>query len=205
MGSMATQPSFDVAHTAVLSMDLQTAVTSIYTKGQEDLLTRAASVIKGARECGVRVIHIQIGFRPGVPEINPNNPLFRVVKDFVERYQLVIDPAVEPRAGEVVITKHRTSAFTGTALDMILRAQGITTLILLGIATSGVVLSTLLQASDADYRTIVIKDCCTDLDQEVHKNLVEKIFPQVPQTSVLSTMEFLDTLSQSAVGSTQLR
>jgi nicotinamidase-related amidase len=68
---MATQSSFDVAHTAVMCLDLQTAITSVYTKGKDDLLRRAASVIKAARESGVRVIHAQIGFRPGVPEISP--------------------------------------------------------------------------------------------------------------------------------------
>jgi len=51
---------------------------------------------------------------------------------------------------------------------MILRAKEIDTLVLFGIATSGVVLSTLLDASDADYRLIVVKDCCLDNDADVH-------------------------------------
>jgi nicotinamidase-related amidase len=61
---------------------------------------------------------------------------------------------------------------------MILRAKDIDTLILFGIATSGVVLSTLLHASDADYRLILVKDCCIDLDSEVHACLTEKVFPR---------------------------
>jgi|GEM_PF-6092064 len=68
-----------------------------------------------------------------------------------------------PQQGdESVITKHRVNAFAGTDLDMILRANEIYTLKLLGIATSEVVLSTLLHARDADYRLFVLKDCCTD-------------------------------------------
>jgi nicotinamidase-related amidase len=75
---------------------------------------------------------------------------------------------------------------------MILRAREIDTLILFGIATSGVVLSTLLHASDADYRLIVIQDCCADLDPEVHACLMEKIFPR--RATVLTAGEFLDAL-----------
>jgi len=61
-----------------------------------------------------------------------------------------------------------------------------------GIATSGVVLSTLLQAVDADYRVIVVKDCCADADPEVHRCLVEKIFPRL--ASVVTAGESIDAM-----------
>jgi nicotinamidase-related amidase len=70
------------------------------------------------------------------------------------------------------------SAFAGTDLDMILRANGIETLVLAGIATSGVVLSTLRHAADADYKVVVAEDCCADRDPEVHRVLTEKVFPR---------------------------
>ena len=79
---------------------------------------------------------------------------------------------------------------------MILRAREIETLILFGIATSGVVLSTLLHASDADYRLIVVKDCCTDLDPEVHSCLMEKVFPRL--ATVLSAGELIKALRAPA-------
>jgi nicotinamidase-related amidase len=60
---------------------------------------------------------------------------------------------------------------------MILRAKEVDTLVLFGIATSGVVLSTLLEAGDADYRTVVIVDCCADSDLELHRVLIERLFP----------------------------
>ena len=60
---------------------------------------------------------------------------------------------------------------------MLLRANEIETLVLFGIATSGVVLSTLLQASDADYRLVVLADCCADRDKELHRTLLERFFP----------------------------
>ncbi len=195
---MITPFPLDAARAAVLSMDLHTAIVSIYAKGQEDFLSRAASVLKEARERGLTVVHIQVGFRPGLPEISLRNPLFGAIKNSIQHQQIfqgdggAIHPAVAPQGDDIVVTKHRVNAFAGTDLDMILRARDIDTLILFGIATSGVVLSTLLHASDADYRLIVIKDCCVDLDAEVHSCLQEKIFPR--RATVLSTNEFLDAL-----------
>jgi len=86
--------------------------------------------------------------------------------------------AVAPLAEEIVVTKHRVSAFAGTDLDLILRANGIETLILTGIITSGVVLSTLCHAADADYRLLVVGDCCSDGNEEAHRALLEKVFPR---------------------------
>ena len=76
---------------------------------------------------------------------------------------------------------------------MILRANDIETLILFGISTSGVVLSTVRHAADADYRLIVIKDCCADQDPEVHACLVDKVFPR--QSTVVSADDFLNAYS----------
>jgi len=191
----------DPTRTAMLSMDVQTAIVSIYARGQEALLTRAADALQKARENGMTVLHVQVGFRPGLPEVNPRNQLFAAIKNSVQHQQIfqgtagAIHPAVAPQAEDIVVTKHRVSAFTGTDMDMILRAREIETLVLFGIATSGVVLSTLLHASDADYRLIVLKDCCADLDLEVHACLVEKFFPS--RATVLGAAEFLDALKPS--------
>ena len=69
-------------------------------------------------------------------------------------------PAVRPQPEDVVVVKHRVGAFSSTDLDMILRAKGVDTLVLTGLATSGVVLSTVRQGADADYRLVVVADCC---------------------------------------------
>ena len=175
----------DLSHAALLSMDLQSAIVSIYTRGQGDLLSNAAAVHAWARTRGMPVIHFQVGFRPGLPEIGARNPLFAAIKNSPQWQQIfqgaagAIHSAVAPAGDEIVITKHRIDAFNGTDLEMILRAGEIDTLILMGIATSGVVLSTLLHATDADYRGLVVEDCCADQDAEVHTCLMEKVFPRV--------------------------
>ena len=140
-----------------------------------------------------------VGFRPGYPELSPRNASFAAVAQsgrFVAPTPGAdIAPAVGPVAGEVVVVKHRVSAFAGTDLEMILRAKAIDTLILCGFATSGVVLSTVRHAADADYRLVVVEDCCADRDDEVHQVLTGKVFPR--QAAVVSASEATAALRQT--------
>ena len=177
-------------------MDCQAGIVSIYTREAKDaFLVRVASVLNHARGTGMTIIHIQVGFRPGLPEISPRNALFGAIKSSEQHQQLfreplaAIPPAIAPQGDEIVITKHRISAFAGTDLAMILRAKDIDTLVLYGIATSGVVLSTLSEAADADYRLAVIGDCCADLDSALHDCLIQRFFPT--RGSVLSAEGFI--------------
>ncbi len=96
----------------------------------------------------------------------------------VDSPEAQIVTAMAPRDNEPVVTKHRVGPFGGTDLEPILRASAADTLVLLGISTSGVVLSTVRHASDADYRLVVVEDACADTDAEVHRVLMEKVFPR---------------------------
>jgi nicotinamidase-related amidase len=142
------------------------------------------------------VIHVRVGFRPGLPEVSSRNLLFSSIKFSPQHQALFEEPlgaiaaAITPKPGDIVITKHRVSAFPGTDLAMILGAKDIDTLVLFGIATSGVVLSTLLEAADRDFRLAVIKDCCADLDAGLHDCLVNRFFPT--RASVLLAREFIE-------------
>ena len=181
---MAEPFTIDPARTALLSMDCQAGIVSIYTReGKDAFLARAASVLHHARATGMTVIHIQVGFRPGCPEISSRNALFGAIKSSEQHQRLFREPlgaipdAIAPHNDEIVITKRRISAFAGTDLAMILRAKEIDTLVLYGIATSGAVLSTLVEAADADYRLAAIGDCCADLDPALHDCLIQRFFP----------------------------
>ena len=194
-----TDNSLDLSRAALLSMDLQSTIVSIYTKGRDDFLPRIASMQSWARARSMPIIHVKVGFRPGLPEVSSRNSLFAAVKNSRQWQQIfegdagAIHAAVAPEGDEVVITKHRISAFTGTDLEMILRAGEIDTLILMGIATSGVVLATLLDATDADYRVVVVKDCCADQDAEVHACLTGKVFARL--ATVVTSEELTATAS----------
>jgi len=76
------------------------------------------------------------------------------------------------------VTKRRGSAFSGSDLELVLRARGIGRLVLTRIATSGVVLHTACRANDLDLGVTVLADACLDTDAEVHRVLTERLFPQ---------------------------
>jgi nicotinamidase-related amidase len=177
--------SLDPTTSALLVMDFQAAIVegpAVHGDAvdKKALLTRTARLIDAARGAGLKVIYVVVGFRPGYPEVSPRNKSFGTLREtgrFIEASAgTEVHPAVAPKPGDVVVTKHRVSAFFGTDLDMVLRSNGIETLVLAGIATSGVVLSTIRQAADADYRLVVVSDCCADPDPEVHRVLIEKVF-----------------------------
>jgi nicotinamidase-related amidase len=186
----------DPKRTALLCMDCQAAIVRIYGGEQQAaFLERAAEVLKTARAAGMPVIYIQVGFRPGMPEVSPRNKLFAAVKASPEWQKMfegeaaAIHRALAPVEGDIVITKHRVSAFPGTDLQMILQAHSIESLTLFGIATSGVVLSTLVDAIDADYNVTVISDLCADMDAELHTTLLTKYFNR--RGDVITAAEFI--------------
>jgi nicotinamidase-related amidase len=103
---------------------------------------------------------------------------------------------VAPQPEDVVVTKRRVSAFAGSDLDVVLRSLGVRALVVAGIATSGVVLSTPRRAADLDYELTVLADDCVDADPEVHRVLLEKVFPR--QAAVVDTEEWIDGLGRLA-------
>jgi nicotinamidase-related amidase len=92
-----------------------------------------------------------------------------------------------------VIVKRRVGAFTYTDLELILRSQRIETVVLFGVATSGVVLSTLRYGSDAGFKFVIADDACADMDDEVHRVLTTKVF--VRQATVAPASEVAAALS----------
>lgn len=178
--------------TALLVMDFQNGILSRIEK-PDRVLENVNKAISFARESGIKVIFITILFRPGYPEIKPGNPLLDGLKQtkvvFTEGHEsTAIVPSISVEPDDIIIGRARISAFTGTDLDLILGANGITSLILAGISTNGVVLSTLREATDKDYQVKVLSDACADPDQSVHDFLVEKVFPFTGST--LTTEEW---------------
>ena len=161
------------------------------------VVDKTQALQKAARDAGILVCYSATVFRPGFLEINDRNKTFSqrkasgqpAVSDPVQ----LIHPSVRPIPGEVVVGKHRVNALYGTDLDMTLRANDIDNLILLGYATSGVVLSTVRYAADLDYRLYVVEDCCSDQDPEVHDFLTQRIFPR--QTDVVVSEDMIRALA----------
>ncbi|GIM88363.1 cysteine hydrolase family protein [Paractinoplanes toevensis] len=167
-----------MSSSALLVMDVQNAVVHRYP--DPDYLPRLGAAIATARAAGVPVIFAGVGFRPGFPEVSPRNRMFGAMAGRAtggDDRAMAFHADAAPAEGDPIVIKRRVSAFAGSDLDMLLRVQGIDHLVLTGIATSGVVLSTLRQAADLDFRLTVLSDGCLDADPEVHRVLTEKIFP----------------------------
>jgi len=179
--------------TAFLVMDLQVGIARALPKGYLELLSKTINAARSS----VKIIYITVSFRPGHPEVAPTaNPLFvggAKANMFVAgNPETAIIADVAPQEGDIVVEKKRVSAFTGSGLDVILRGLGIETLVLAGVATGGVVLSTVCEASDRDFKLVVLEDLCADQDKELHETLVKKIFSK--RAKVMGSEEWLSGL-----------
>lgn len=184
---------FNPAKSALLLMDFQNAIVGMVGEGAPALLERAQKARAAAKAAGMAVMHVRVAFTDAdYAAVSPRNKSFaalsksRFITDGSEA--AAIHPALAPAAGEEVFTKKRVGAFSTTNLAERLKARGIDTFFLAGIATSGVVLSTLRDAADRDYRLFVLSDVCADQDAEVHRVLLEKVFPK--QADVIDLAAF---------------
>ena len=177
-------------------MDMQVGIVERLGDRASEILANVATALTAAREHGRPVLFVRVAFRDGAPEISANNKAFSsgaLSQSLGETSPSTqIHPALAPRDGEVVITKRRVSAFAGSDLDVVLRSLAVDSLVLTGIATSGVVLSTTRQAADLDFRLTIIHDACADADDEVHQVLTQKVFPR--QATVLSAAQWVAQL-----------
>lgn len=196
---METEP-LDLARTALLVMDVQRGIVDRFGDGADALLERLSNAITASRVAGIMVVYVRIAFREGAPEVSARNRSFATIAGMggfgFDDEATQIHAAVTPQPGDPVVVKKRVSAFTGSDLEVLLRGRGIEALILTGIATSGVVLSTLREAADRDYRLLVLADCCLDGDAEVHRVLTETVFPR--QAEVLTAEELQRRLKADA-------
>jgi nicotinamidase-related amidase len=178
-------------NTALLIMDMQSSIVSMLPDATE-ILNKINKAITIARNNKIPVVYVVVGFREGAPEVNPNNKTFSGMKERMAGIKMEefmkIHPDVAPQENEITVIKRRVSAFTGSDLEVILRAQNIQHIVLTGIATSGVVLSTVREAADKDYKITVLSDGCADGDEEIHRVLTTKIFPR--QADVITVEEW---------------
>ncbi len=180
---------------ALLLMDLQAGIISQYA--DPTYLARIQVALAAARRAKMCVIWVVVKFRSGYPEVSARNALFSGIRTSGRLTesdpQSEIHPTLQRQDEDVVVTKRRISAFSGSDLQVVLRSADVESLVLAGIATSGVVLSTLRQAADLDYRLTILKDGCCDADPEVHRVLTEKVFPR--QATVVSIAEWSQSLA----------
>jgi nicotinamidase-related amidase len=188
-------PALDPKQTALLVMDFQRGVVD-RMPGLDGLLPRVQQAIADVREHGGTIGYVRVAFTEADwAAIPPVNAVFARVSDnrlmHHEDPSTAIHDRLAPEPGDIVVRKTRVGAMSTTDLDRQLRDRGITTLVLAGISTSGVVLSTVIEAADRDYRLYVLSDGTEDLDAETRDVLLGKVFPrraQVIDTAGLRTL-----------------
>jgi nicotinamidase-related amidase len=171
----------DGERTALLLMDFQPAILD-GRPAAAPALAQAVAALGVAREVNLQVVFVRVAFTPqdygSVPE---RNKVFAGMRERARSMtpgpEQEVHPDLVRTDRDVVVTKTRVGAFSTTNLQTHLAARGIDTLVLGGVSTSGVVLSTVRDAADRDYRLVVLADCCWD-EPEVHDVLVGKVFPR---------------------------
>jgi nicotinamidase-related amidase len=178
----------DPARSALLLLDMQLGYLGLLAD-QSRLLRSAARAATAARAAGMRVVYPCVSFRTGQPELSRRNTMFGSPSSrnrmIVGSEEVRIHPDVAPRPGDLVLTRPRTSAFAGSSLAEVLRAADVTTLVLAGTATSGVVLATAIAADDLDFAVVVLGDAVADPDPRVQEVLVRDVLPQYGRISTV--------------------
>ena len=171
------------AWTAVLPIDLQNDFMlpsgAVGKAGGDlsamvDLLPKAESFINRTRELGIKLVHVRI---VDLPDGESDSPAWLRAKGSISgvtsfavegTWGAEFTEGCEPKPGELVVTKHRSSAFVGTNLDMILKANGIQTVVIIGEQTPGCVEATYRDAAYYDYYNVLVEDCVAGRDPELH-------------------------------------
>jgi nicotinamidase-related amidase len=148
----------------------------------------------------MRVGYVRVAFTDSdyakVPESNKSFSQLKAIRRLPDSDpDSGIHPSLAPQPGDISVRKTRVGAFSTTDLAEQLSRHNIDTLVLAGVSTSGVVLSTLRYAADRDYRLYVLEDCCADADEEVHRVLMQKVFPR--QADVIASTQFTQLLSNT--------
>lgn len=183
----------DPRHAALLAMDLQNGIVSSIADA-DALLARVADAIALVRDRSGHVGYVRVAFTDAdIDRFPPHSAMGRMLTPerraamHADAPGTAIDERIAPQPDDIAVRKTRVGAFSTTDLGDQLRDRQVTTLILAGIATSGVVLSTVRDAADHDYRIVVLADGCADRDPEVHAVLTEKVFPR--QAEVIAGAE----------------
>ena len=184
-----------MANKALIVGDIQNGIVANFGN-DTDMVARIRTTTDAAREAGVSIIYVRVAFRAGHPDVSPANQMFSGVANagamLADDDSTALHDGLGVQDDDIVVIKRRVSALSGTDLDVILRSRGIDDFAICGIATSGVVLSTVRQGADLDYRMTVLSDLVKDGDDEVHRVLIEKLLPR--QAQVKTAEEWLAEL-----------
>jgi len=148
------------------------------------LIVNCQKLLTRARTVGMPVIYVRVSRRPDLKDA-PRPPLGTPpgasgAPSLIEGSEgAAIVAELAPRPEDVVVTKHTTSPFHSTDLGVYLRRFGVSTLLLTGYSTTGVVEGSLRDARDQDYDCVVVRDCCAAATVQEHDTCMDIVFPRM--------------------------
>lgn len=139
---------------------------------ERQVLAKTRNALDKARQAGVLIGFVRVGFSPDYRECPPNSPIFSGARKNgifkLGEWGTQVHPDLGQLPGDFDIVKHRVSPFYSTGLEAILRAHSIRTIYCSGISTNAVVQATVREGHDRDYEMVVLEDCCCALSAEEH-------------------------------------
>lgn len=181
---MTNHRKLDPSATALLMMDYQVGLLR-RIRDASTLLDRVNAAVAEVGARGGHIGWVRMGLDDNDFAAIPSTSAMAHTADAKLRATLHAQAAdsqiherLSPQPHDIAVRKTRVGAFTTTDLDRQLHDLAVTTVILAGISTAGVVLSTMREALDRDYRIIVLNDASADPDRGTHDFLISKIFPR---------------------------
>lgn len=183
-------PTLPKGKTAILVMDCQNDIVheqgkvgGALTGGampklikEKNILGTIKKLMNAGRAAKVPVIHVRHAYRPDYADLPGNVRIFHGMKQMQAlqdgTWGAEIHADLKPEPSDFVLTKTRVSAFYASPLEGILQAQGITHLVLTGVATDGVVEGTGRDGADRGYTIVIPEDCCVGTTEEAHRVLL---------------------------------
>lgn len=174
-------------NSALIVMDMQNGIVNSL-EFKDEVIKHNQQAIKAARQNNIPVIFVRVAFNGTFLEVSPNNKMFSEYQASGQQMSLAdestqIIESLNRKEDEPIVTKHRLSAFTGSNLEVLLRGLQVNHIVLTGVSTSGVVLSTTVEAADKDYKITILEDAVTDNNSKKHQFLMNEILTRYAEIS----------------------
>ncbi|MHC3758046.1 cysteine hydrolase family protein [Staphylococcus succinus] len=174
-------------NSALIVMDMQNGIVN-GLEFKDEVIKHNQQAIEAARQNNIPVIFVRVAFNGTFLEVSPNNKMFSEYQASGQEMSLTdestqIIESLNRKEDEPIVTKHRLSAFTGSNLEVLLRGLQVNHIVLTGVSTSGVVLSTTVEAADKDYKITILEDAVTDNNSKKHQFLINEILTRYAEIS----------------------
>ncbi|WFU33576.1 isochorismatase family protein [Bradyrhizobium brasilense] len=189
--------------TALIVIDLQSGLMGWpFAHPIGDIVARAAALGAAFRLHGLPVALVNVdGSSPGRTEQAPRhgnligNPIGNPFGGPLPDGWTDLIPELDRQPGDIVVTKRTRGAFASTDLESLLRAHGVTQVVIAGVATAGGVESTARQAYEAGFNVTLAIDAMTDARPHAHAYSIEHVFPRLGETG--STQAIIDLVERT--------